>query len=306
MDDAYGGVLTELVGLPGLRRVVLAVTGYRDGLPELVMGVWGDPDSLRGLVTDVQLRQRAERDSAVLKGAAEAFLAEAAEGTELPDTLNQVSVRALEEAGVLAPEEGSTFRRHTLRTIRGGGSQPGVVVEPATLAPDDLSPAGYHRGEGSDTIRLLLPPVTDNDVAHIPGLAEVDGEALRGDRYRLATVVLDSVLWVATDVMDAQEQIRRAAAGPGEEMDDLSQNSAFQAARTNWSRGDRIQGFMDIGRLTGLGLLSPESAVEEAVKASLLDLRNHPSVSIAVRSDDTRERVLIDIAAFLQRRLRDR
>jgi hypothetical protein len=306
MDDAYGGVLSELVGLPGLHRVVLAVTGYRDGLPELVMGVWGDPDSLRGLVTNVQLRQREERDSAVLMGAAEAFLEEASEETELPDTLNQVSVQVLEEAGILVPEEGSTFRRHTLRTVPGGGSQPRVVVEPATLVPEDLSSAGYVRGEGTDTIRLLLPPVTDNDVAHIPGLAEVDGEVLRGDRYRLATVVLDSVLWVATDVRDAQEQIHRAAADPGEELDDLSENSAFQMARANWSRGDRVQGFLDVERLTNLGLLTPESQVEEAVKLSLLDLRNHPSVSIAVRSNDARERVLIEVAAFLQRRLRDR
>ena len=53
---------------------------------------------------------------------------------------------------------------------------------------------------GRTPIRLVLPPVTDNDIAYVPGLDEVDGDILRGDRYRLATVVLDSVLWVATDV----------------------------------------------------------------------------------------------------------
>ena len=73
MDDRYGGVLRPSKELPGLRRVVLAVTGYRNGLPELLLGVWGDPDSLEGLVTELQLSQREKRDRAVLEGALDPF-----------------------------------------------------------------------------------------------------------------------------------------------------------------------------------------------------------------------------------------
>ena len=122
----------------------------------------------------------------------------------------------------------------------------------------------------------------------------------------MATVVLDSVLWVATDVDDARGLIDRAAAGPGEDVRDLSENEAFQTARSTWSTSDKIQGFLDIDLLSRWGLLSPQSAVEENAKLLLLDLKYHPSVSIAVRSDASGERVLVEIAAFLQRGLWDR
>jgi hypothetical protein len=114
------------------------------------------------------------------------------------------------------------------------------------------------------------------------------------------------MLWVATDVMDAREQIDRAALGPGEHQPDLSENEAFQTAQASWSRSDRIQGFLDIDRLGRLGLLSPESDVEDVAKRMLLDFRNHPTVSLTVRSEDTPERVLLELTAFLKPGLRDR
>jgi len=304
MDDRYGGVLSALEELQGLRRMVLAVTGYRDGLPELLMGVWGDSDSLKSLVTGLQLRQREKRDRTVLEGALDALLDQGEVTPEDLAAFREIPLETLERNGLLVPEVGSTFRRYMFRAAY-DASEGDLLDQGVTLMEEDINSAPYLRMHGSHTIRLLLPPVTDNDITYVPGLEEVDGDALRGDRYRLATVVLDSVLWVTTDVVDAQELINRAEWGQEGEVPDLSENEAFRAARATWSRQDRIQGFLDIDRLTTLGLLSPESEVEEKAKRLLLDLRNHPSVSLAVRSEEKTERILVNVAALLQRRLRD-
>jgi hypothetical protein len=314
MDDRYGGVLQALEEIPGLRRAVLAVTGYRDGLPELLLGVWADPDSLERLVRDVQLRQREKRDRAVLEGALDSLLSLGDETLEEEWAASgRIPLEVLERAGLLVPEEGSTFHRYRVRVDRfaarlaGGASEPGLLADTTALIDQDLSSERYLLEHESQTIRLVLPPVTDNDIAYVPGLAEVDGEALRGDRYRLATVVLDSVLWVATDVDGAREQIDRVEASRrGEDVSDLADNEAFQAARTTWSRWDRIQGFLDIERLATLGLLSPESQVEEAARELLLDFRNHPAVSLSIRSDRRGELIVAELTALLQRGGRDR
>jgi hypothetical protein len=305
MDDRYGGVLSALEDVPGLHRVVLAVTGYRDGLPELLMGVWADPDSLRGLVTDLQLRQREKRDRAVLEGALEALLSQGEIALSELAASREVPLDFLERDSLLVPEAWSTFQRYRVAAVP-GSSGSALLDEGEVLTEEDIDSPTYASTHGSQTIRLVLPPVTENDIRYVPGLEEVDGDVLRGDRYRLATVVLDSVLWVATDVVDTREQIDRAEAGLNSGLPDLSENGAFQAAKATWSRQDRIQGFLDIDRITTLGLLSPESDVEEMAKDLLLDLRNHPSVSLSVRSEERSERVFVDIVALLGRGLRDR
>jgi hypothetical protein len=66
----YGGVLWELRRARGIERIVIAVTGYRAGLPELVMGIWGDPASVRQVFADVRTHLRAERQADILRGAA--------------------------------------------------------------------------------------------------------------------------------------------------------------------------------------------------------------------------------------------
>lgn len=295
MDNGFGGVLSEVEDLPGLHRILLAVTGYRDGLPELLMGVWADPDSLNSLVRDVQLDRRKDRDRAVLEGALDAWLSGGGATLDELVTAGVVPLEALEQAGLLAPEEGGTFHRYRIRAGE-GDSESGLRVEAANLVEEDLDSGSYVRFHGSYTVRLVFPPITDNDISYVEGLAEADGEALRSDRYRLATVVQDSVLWVATDVLDVGELIDGATGSSG---GSLEENEAFKVARTMWRRGDRIQGFLDIERLTTLGLLSPESKVQEMVKLLLLDFRNHSSVSFAVRPEETREHLMIDAAAFL-------
>ena len=305
MDERYGGVLSALQAVDGLQRTVLAVTGYRDGLPELLLGVWGDTGDLTDLVLDLQLRHREERDRAVLEGALGLFLDRGGRGVEALTDGDLVPVDALQRAGLLSAEPGAVFDRYTVR-VSGGRSNLIVSVAPPSLTRQDLPDASYVRQYGAATIQYILPSVTDNDVRYVPGLSDVDGEALRGDRYRLATVLLDGVLWVATDVRDAERQIDRSRADTPASLPDLSSNEAFQAARETWSDQDRIQGFIDVERVTTLGLLSPESDVEQGAKDLLLDLRNHPSLAFSARSQAGGAKVLLDITAVLRRSLRNR
>ena len=300
MDDRYGGVLSALQGIEGLRRAVLAVTGYRDGLPELLLGVWGDPDDLTDLVQNLQLRHREERDRTVLEGALDAFVARADADPDALEDRGPASVAALRAAGLLTDADEPTFDQYVLRLpARSSGR---VVVESPGLA--DLDDATYMQSYGRDTIRYILPPITDNDILYVPEFADVDVDALSSDRYRLATVVVDSILWVATDLRDAEAQIDRAEADTV--LPDLSANAAFREARDTWSGREKIRGFLDVDRITTLGLLSPESDVEDSAKQFLLDLRNHPTVAFTVRSDEARARIFLDVFAVLRPGLRDR
>ena len=305
MDERYGGVLSALRTVEGLRRTVLAVTGYRDGLPELLLGVWGAPDALDALVLDLQLRHREERDRAVLGGALELFADGGSAEAEVLRDGDPVPVGALQSAGLLSVESGAALENYTVR-VTGAGSDVSLSVVPRGLTRQDLPEDIYEREYGTATIKYVLPAVTDNDVRYVPGLADLDVGALSGDRYRLATVLLDGVLWVATDVRDAQRQVDRSGTDASDRLPGLSSNQAFQTARATWSDEDRIQGFIDVERVTTLGLLSPESEVEGWAKRMLLDLRNHPSIAFSARSEARGARILLDITAVLRRSLRNR
>ena len=85
----------------------------------------------------------------------------------------------------------------------------------------------------------------------------------------------------------------------------LSDTEAFRAAQATWSRQDRIQGFLDIERLTTMGLLSPESQIEEGARELLMNFRSHPAVSISIRSDRKGELIAAVLTALRQRGSRD-
>ena len=69
MEQRYAGVLDELRGLPSLRQLSIAVTDFRDGLPDLSLLVWADPDAVDAMVTRIQTRMRVHRDQEVLTNA---------------------------------------------------------------------------------------------------------------------------------------------------------------------------------------------------------------------------------------------
>jgi hypothetical protein len=49
MQKWYGGILWQIQNARRLRRVTVAVTRYRDGLPDLLAGLWGDPAEIEGI-----------------------------------------------------------------------------------------------------------------------------------------------------------------------------------------------------------------------------------------------------------------
>lgn len=267
--EEYGGVLGELQGLPALSRLLIAVTGYRDGLPELLLEIRGDPAGLEKLVDDLQLRHRKRRDRLILERAL-------ATHREERDGEEASSVEELFDSGYLAPEPDSLYDLYPIRE--------GIALE-AELLPKHLQVPSYRRSHGDHTMEYLLPPISDNDLRYDPELAAEGGPAKGTDRYRMATVLLDGVLWVATDAEDLEALLDRR---DGEQGDDLRESPVYRTARTGWTAEDKIQSFLDVDQLTTLGLLSPESAIEEQVRTVLLDLRDHPAVALSLRADGRR------------------
>ena len=107
MEGAYGGIFGELRHVSSLERLMFAWTGYRDGLPEWVLGVWADPVALDGLVDELQVGQREERDRIILEAAIEAYR-EQVDGTASP-TLEELTA-----SGVLVPELHDLFDRYPI------------------------------------------------------------------------------------------------------------------------------------------------------------------------------------------------
>jgi len=58
----YGQVLWELQRVPGLRRAAVVATGFRDGLPELLLGVTGEAAGVDRMIATLQARFRVQRD----------------------------------------------------------------------------------------------------------------------------------------------------------------------------------------------------------------------------------------------------
>jgi hypothetical protein len=274
MAEYYGGVLAELGGMPELRRVLLAATGYRDGLPELLMGIWAGPQALDDLVDTLKLRHRQARDRLILDSAQDSF--REAFGR------SAASVRELLEAGLLAEERHSSFEHYPLGDGRVGDSD---------LGSDVLDNPTYHHRYGNHEFEFLLPPVTANDLEYVSEFAEQDRESLQSDRYRLATAVLDGVLWVASDVRELEALVDRAAGAHA----DINDNPAFRAVSAEWRGHEKLEAFVDIDALTTLGLLSPESEIQEQARHVLLDLRDHPAIAFDLHTVPEEDRVSISV-----------
>ena len=279
MEETYGGVFGELRHVPSLRRTAFAWTGYRDGLPDWLMGLWAEPSALRTLVDDLQIGNREDRDRAVLEGALAAFQEREARAAEKP------TMEDLRKAGLLAPEPHSLFERYPIK----GGS-----AGPAGLMAADLEDPDYRREYGGHTFEYLLPAVSENDLRYLP---EFEGQALDTvgqDRYRLATMLKEDVLWIASDQRELEALLDRGQRASKS----LADNPAFKTAQSTWNGKEKIRGFIDVDRLRTLGLLSPESEVEEFVKVSLHDLKNHPVVSFGVRTGESENRLSISVFLF--------
>jgi hypothetical protein len=257
MEQRYAGVLGELRSLPSLRQMSIAMTDFRDGLPDLSLLVWADPDALDAMVTRIQARIRARRDREIIRNA-----------------------RAVGEQP--ADEPGSRFSQYP---------SDGSPAPPVVRTAQDFANPSYERRIGDTTVRLLLPPVTDNDITYRPDIRAIkDDPDLRSDRYRLAVARIGDLYWFATDASIIRQRLERAS-GAGT----LDTAELFRIARPLWRAGDRVEAFVNIDRILELAALNPEVKQGRGILKYMRELQLHPSAAMSLSSQQNPSRVRVHI-----------
>jgi hypothetical protein len=277
MEEDYGGVLGELSRIDGFRRLVLAITGYREGLPELTLGIWADPELLVKLVTDLQIQYRQNRDRAVIEGALRAFSQKpGAKDGSLPNA------EALRHLGFLRKETPSFFERYNIENGKIGN---------ARFEREDFQDSSYRYEYKSRSINYLFPRINQNDLIYRPEFRGKDRRTLLNDRYRVACVLDEGILWLATNTQDLERLIDRGQEGS----DSLNDSSDFRKGSAIWSGREKVVGFVNLDQMTSLGLLSPESEINDDVKECLLDLQDHPAVFVEIATVGTENQLQCSI-----------
>ena len=267
MNEQFGGILAELREVEGLRRIVVAVTGYRRGLPDVVLGTWGDSTALARAVYNVQRESLTRRNRALLAAVSQRAAPEAdAQSAELP-----------------YPEPGLWPGQQQQYTKASGTEQ---------TVPNSAA-SGYAFAFRGRTVEYLLPRLTRNDLHLRPEFEGLDSAVLLNDEYRLVATRTDTVLWIAPDTFVMG---RMVSVLTGQEKS-LAQHHAFLRATRTWETTDKLQMFLDVDRGLRLGLLSPESNVADNVKQLFLDLRAHPAVSarLPITKKGRRARLELDL-----------
>lgn len=283
MERDYVGVLAGLRGVSSLRRLLFAWTGQRDGLPEWIIGASADPRELEQMVQDLQIRNRESRDRSILEQAV--AIHPATVGDRVPSAADLLA------SGLLQDEPHALFERYTI--VRDPEEPDRIEITGGELHAADFDNPAYVSGELPGTMRYILPPITGNDLRYTEALKDLDPESATRDEYRIATLLAERTLWIASDA----EQLGALARRAGSEAPGLSRDPAFLTASASWDRSAKIRGFVDVDRLTVLGLLSPESGIQEQVRMWLLDLRDHPAIAFHVTPSGD-ERLALSIRLY--------
>lgn len=291
IKNSYGGVLSELTDVKSLERLVLAVTGYDQGLPELLMGVWGDHADLQKIMTRIQHQAQKKRNHEILQGALSAY-----HSVNIIDTLSttldsptsrqeksainkphdienratqqkNISIKNLRDNQLLHPESVDLFDHYSILN--------GEIT--GTITMHDLENPGYTYNYNGMKIRFLTPLISKNDIAYRKEFSELELTSINND-HRLAYAFSQDVLWIASNAKELESLLDRAHFTEGH----LGNNPAYQTATKIWQPHDKIQGFINVDRAAALGLLSPESGINNHVKELLKDLGQHPSLSFAL------------------------
>jgi hypothetical protein len=278
MRKNYGGIFAELQHVDGLRRLVTAVTGYHDGVPDILLGIWGEPDAIRARMSGVRRRLQERRDRALLKSVL----------ATVPSDIPISSFANLVADGYLDPEPDSPWGRYALK------DREIVKVE---LRDQDFANAAYVRRANGSTIEYLTPRLTDNDLRYRAeiqpaeyGDAPINYEAyeasVKSDRYRMAYVVGDGVFWLATDV----PQLEAVLARPSGTRASLSDSELFHQLSLD-QRSSKMRMYVDIDTWIHLGFLTTASGVSDNLRTLFRDLQYQAGVSInltARRADQAR------------------
>ena len=274
--SGWPAVVSRLSEIDDLRALVVASTGRRGDVPDLLFGAWGRSESLRQTVARLRSDLYDVRDRAVLTAA-------------LKDPRVNAKATAdaatLVRAGVLKPEP--RLARYAIE----GGRVLALGDRAERVADDERV---VHAGRD---ITFLAPPLTPNDLAlreEFRKLADrpAEREILLDNRGRLAAMLAPAadLLWIASDV----EALKGLASRP-DGVDALRDGGIFTRAAAVWQARDKIELFVDIARLIALGMLSPDSGLTEEIRGPLAALRDHPALAMNVAATDGRSRLRFDL-----------
>jgi hypothetical protein len=265
-------IFRERLEIPDVTRSLFAVTDFEDGLPDGLLGLWGERKELEEVAAAIRQQVRQSRDLALLNGALKEYRRRGGPPPSLAD---------LERLNLLVPEPDSLFHRYPL--LPEGAGHP-------EFGKQDFSTPAYERILNGHKIRFIAPPVTANDLEYRQDLKAIDPEDLKGDRYRMAYVFLDDSLWIATDVRDLERLTKpESQAGPG-----LETSPAFQTASARWTPGAKLQAFVGLDRVISLGLLNPGSDLETLVQEGLIDFKAYSTLGLEAAPSADQQRLVVE------------
>lgn len=272
LEGLYGGFLWTLRDpSAALSRIVIAVTGYRGGLPEILTGIWGNEKYLKSTLQELRVEFRRNRDIEIL--------------TALKATADPFG-RPTE---MLSPEPFATFTRYKLNA--------NGVFE-GTPAVEDVENESYKINVRDRTIYYIAPRPSLNDRRFRPGFKKLSDEELADsstlDRYRMAYVSHEDATWIATDATDLKALLNRKS-------NYLAESPYFRSSKGARHAQDKLEVFLHIDQLTKLGLLRPESGIQDFARNCLLELREHPAISAQLRRCSGRRGCLYLSARLVRR-----
>ncbi len=264
-------VLHEDLSIPDVTRLLFAVTDFEDGLPDVLVGLWGNRDQLEKVASDLQRRLRGDRDLKLLNGALRGYRDRGGPPPSIAD---------LERLRLLEPESDSLFHRYPI--LKGEVGNP-------EFQGSDFTTRSYERRLNGQPIFFLAPPFTANDLRYRQDLKAMGPRDLKSDRYRVACLFLPDSLWIATDVKDLERlTLPEAKAGPG-----LESNASYQVASRGWHKGAKVQAFADLDRLVSLGLLNPGSDLESLVRDQFFGINNYTTFGLEAAPSSDSQRLVV-------------
>lgn len=275
MKDHFGGALYLALQKDSITQLAVSFSQYRDGFPQLLLGIWGEEQELKTLVTDVQTSLRMSRDMRVLKNLLKALPNGELPGGQTPGEL-------------LTRESDSLFDQYNV--IKGEVDDSGVRISPELFH----SPT-YTREISGGTIRYLAPQITENDIQFridTEVLADADIKMLLENRYRLSSLLINGALWLATDERDLVGISNRLRAVEESDINPTSTSLADVA---------KLQLVVQVPGLIEEASLSKVDDIEELVRTVLLDLRFHPNITANLSTHEEEREARLHIEAPVAR-----
>lgn len=261
----FAPVFKQLQRSDSVRGLSIAVSNANLRVPGIVLGLRMAASDADAFVLRLQSSLRSERDREILRSARAAFAQQS--GTE-----DQPTSQDLLDAGILQVEPGALWSRYAT-----------IDADPdPTLTAKDFSGEEYrHPLAGGNTLRSLMPPFSENDLAHrfADMRDELEVDELRNDRYRLSSVYIDGNLWIGNDGQVLTHWIDRLL---GEAQTENFADAAFldpDAAEA------KVLATVQPVRLLEAGKLYPDNDVNRTSRQWLTDLASYRTALFSLSSD---------------------